>query len=197
MKMVNTAVTAALAASGLFAGGAVALAQGPGPGPAPTEVGVSGAPSYRATTWAAVNVRICPSTACLPAAGGPIPAGATTGVHCWAHGESVTDFGYTNDVWLNVGRQDGGSQWSSAIYFVGDEYGNLPQDAECADVPQPPTTTRPAPTTTARPEPTVTATPRPTATTSPQPTFTTPQPTATTSPQPTVTMTATPEPTRG
>ncbi|MER5261450.1 hypothetical protein ABTZ99_05115 [Actinosynnema sp. NPDC002837] len=198
MRIVNTAVAVALAGSGLLAGGAVALAQPAG------EADASAGPSYRATTWHNVNVRICPSTACLPAAGGQILEGRTVGVYCWVHGQSVTDFGYTNDVWLNVGRQDGGTQWSSAIYFVGDEFANLPKEAECTDAPKPPTTTpvpttttRPAPTTTGipttSPRPTVTTTVRPTVTTSPQPTVTTTaRPTVTTSPQPTVTTTARP-----
>lgn len=189
MRIVKTAVAASLALSGLVGGAAVALAQ-----PAAV-VGASGGPSYSATTWHNVNVRICPSTACLPAAGVYIPEGTTAGVYCWVHGESVTDFGYTNDVWLNVGRQDGGTQWSSAIYFVGDDYANLPAEAQCSDAPAPPTTTtKPVPTTTTKPEPTTTTKPEPTATTRPEPTTTTtPQPTATTRPEPTTTTR--PEPT--
>ncbi|NUT50080.1 MAG: hypothetical protein HOV94_22635 [Saccharothrix sp.] len=176
MRIVMTAAAAVVAASGLIAGAATALAQ-----PA-----ASGPPSYSATAWHDVNVRICPSTACLPAAGGQILAGTTVGVYCWVHGQWVTDYGYTNDVWLNVGRQDGGTQWSSAVYFVGDEYGNLPVEAECADSPEPPTTT-PRPTTTTRPSPT--GTPAPTTTvkpTTPVPT-TTELPTTTRPPVPTTT----------
>ncbi|MEU4769491.1 hypothetical protein AB0H12_40305 [Actinosynnema sp. NPDC023794] len=197
MRIVNTAVAVALAGSGLLAGGAVALAQPAG------EADASAAPKYSATAWHNVNVRICPSTACLPAAGGQILEGTTVGVYCWVHGQTVTDYGYTNDVWLNVGRQDGGTQWSSAIYFAGDEFANLPKEAHCADAPKPPTTTpvptttRPAPTTTGipttPPRPTVTTTVRPTVTTPPQPTVTTTaRPTVTTPPQPTVTTTARP-----
>ncbi|WP_447005182.1 hypothetical protein ACRAKI_01085 [Saccharothrix isguenensis] len=192
MRIVKTAVAASLAVSGLLAGVAVALAQ-----PA-SEVGASGPPAYRATTWHAVNARICPSTACLPAPGGQIAEGATTGVYCWVHGESVTDYGYTNDVWLNVGRQDGGTQWSSAIYFVGDEHADLPADARCADSPTPPTTTRPVPSTT-RPEPTATTRPDPTVTTRPEPTVSPrPEPTLTTKPVPSTTaVPSTPAPVPG
>jgi hypothetical protein len=186
MRIVKTAVAASLAVSGLLAGVAVALAQPAG------EVGASGPPAYSATTWHAVNVRICPSTACLPAAGGQIPEGTTKGVYCWVHGEPVTDYGYTNDVWLNVGRQDGGTQWSSAVYFVGDEYANLPAEARCADLPAPPTTTKPVPSTTAKPEPTATTRPEPTVTPGPEPTVTTkPVPSTTAGPPST---TARPEP---
>ncbi|MFE2751100.1 hypothetical protein ACFXGA_03740 [Actinosynnema sp. NPDC059335] len=183
MRIVKTVAVAALAASGLLAAGAAALAQ-----PA-AEVGASGPPAYEATAWHDVNVRICPSTACLPAAGSPVRAGTTVGAYCWAHGESITDYGYTNDVWLNIGRQDGGTQWSSAVYFVGDEYADLPADAECADVPTPPTTTRPAPTATPAPAPT--ATPAPTVTAAPT---VSPVPTASPAPTATAVPTAAPAP---
>jgi hypothetical protein len=153
MRIVKTAAAASLAAAGLLAGGALALAQPAG------DVGASGGATYSARTWHEVNVRICPSTACLPAAGGPVFADRTVGVYCWVLGESITDYGYTNDVWLNIGRQDGGSQWSSALYFVGDEYANLPVTAECADAPKPPTTTKPIPSTTTTPGPTTTTRP--------------------------------------
>ncbi|ROP39089.1 hypothetical protein [Saccharothrix texasensis] len=172
MRIFTTAVAVAAAGAGLLAGG-VATAS--------TEVAAGGPPQYSATAWHDVNVRHCPSTSCTQAPGSPVLAGWTVGVYCWVHGESVTDFGYTNDVWLNIGRQDGGTQWSSAIYFAGDEYANLPQDARCADAPQPPTTT-PKPTTT-RPDPTSTP---PSTTTRPMPT-TTPGQTTTTRPAPTTT----------
>lgn len=175
MRIVTTAAAVAAAATGLFAGGVATAA---------AEVGASGPPQYSATTWHEVNVRHCPSTSCTQAPGSPIPAGWTVGVYCWVHGQSVTDFGYTNDVWLNIGRQDGGTQWSSAIYFVGDEFANLPKEAHCADSPQPPTTT-PRPTSTTKPGPTTT--PAPTTTTRPSPTTTTAAPTTTTRPSPSTT----------
>ncbi|PSL55558.1 hypothetical protein B0I31_105525 [Saccharothrix carnea] len=197
MRIRNTAVAVVAAATGLLAGGSASAS-------AAAEVGASGPPQYSATAWHDVNVRHCPSTSCTQAPGSPVLAGWTVGVYCWVHGESVTDFGYTNDVWLNIGRQDGGTQWSSAIYFKGDQFANLPKDAQCADAPQPPTTTKPAPTTTGvptttprptttSPQPTHTTSPRPTVTTTARPTVTTTaRPTVTTSPQPTVTTTARP-----
>ncbi|MFE9744041.1 hypothetical protein ACFYOT_03965 [Saccharothrix saharensis] len=195
MRIVTTAAAVAAAAAGLIAGGVATAA---------AEVGASGPPQYSATAWHDVNVRHCPSTSCTTAPGSPILAGWTVGVYCWVHGESVTDFGYTNDVWLNVGRQDGGSQWASAIYFKGDALANLPKDAYCADAPQPPTTTpRPttttqAPTTTPRPTTTTEApstTPRPTTTALP-PTTTTAFPTTTQRPTTTAVPTTTVAPTR-
>ncbi|GAB2999849.1 hypothetical protein [Saccharothrix stipae] len=204
MRIVTTAAAVAAAATGLLVGG-IATAT------ASAEVGASGPPQYSATAWHDVKVRHCPSTSCTQAPGSPILAGWTVGAYCWVHGESVTDFGYTNDVWLNIGRQDGGTQWSSAIYFKGDQYANLPKDARCADAPQPPTTT-PRPTTTkpsstttgapstTRPVPTTTSAP---STTRPVPSTTaapTTRPSSTTKPSvPTTTEVPTtrPEPTRG
>ncbi|WP_158852404.1 hypothetical protein [Saccharothrix deserti] len=200
MRITKTAAVAAAAAAGLFAGGATATATASPAG----EVGASGPPLYTATAWHDVNVRLCPSTACLSI--GQTPADTTKGVYCWTYGQWVTDYGITNDVWLNVGRQDGGTQWSSAIYFVGDKYANLPVDAQCTDSPTPVPTTTPRPTTATptTPRPTTTAvptTPRPTTTaipTTPRPTTTavptTPRPT-TTSPEPAPT-TPSPEPVR-
>ena len=195
MRIVTTAAAVA-AATGLLVGGVATAAA---TAAASAEVGASGPPQYSATAWHDVKVRHCPSTSCTQAPGSPVLAGWTVGVYCWVHGESVTDFGYTNDVWLNIGRQDGGTQWSSAIYFKGDQYANLPKDAQCADAPQPPTTT-PRPTTT-KPSPTTTSAPtttRPVPTTTAPPTTTRPSST-TRPPVPTTTdvPTTRPEPTRG
>ena len=178
MRIVTTAVAVAATATGLFAGGVATAA---------AEVGASAPAQYSATAWHDVNVRHCPSTSCTQAPGSPVLAGWTVGVYCWVHGETVTDFGYTNDVWLNIGRQDGGTQWSSAIYFAGDDYANLPKEAQCAGAPQPPTTT-PRPTTTKPPVPTTTA--FPTTTKPPVPSTTTTIPSTTTFPG-TTTMTTT------
>ncbi|MCE6996859.1 hypothetical protein LZG04_18915 [Saccharothrix sp. S26] len=195
MRIVTTAAAVAAAATGLLAGGVATAA---------AEVAASGPPQYSATAWHDVNVRHCPSTSCTQAPGSPVLAGWTVGVYCWVHGESVTDFGYTNDVWLNIGRQDGGTQWSSAIYFKGDEYANLPKDAQCADAPQPPSTTprpttTPAPTTTTRPVPTTTVSP--TSTTKPSTTTKPSAPTTTVTSKPslpsTTVTTTRPEPAGG
>ncbi|WP_158852403.1 SH3 domain-containing protein [Saccharothrix deserti] len=129
MRIVKTAVAVAAATAGLFTGGITATAAPAG------EVGASSA-LYTVTAWHDVNVRSCASTACLTV--GSIVAGQSRKVACWVHGESVTDYGITNDIWLQVGgRQEGGTQWSSAVYFAGDEYANLPADAQCPVAPEP------------------------------------------------------------
>ncbi|GAA1265731.1 hypothetical protein GCM10009634_06320 [Saccharothrix xinjiangensis] len=90
---------------------------------------------HTVTAWHDVNIRTCPSTACGTA--GALVAGQQRKVECWVRGEPVTDAGITNDVWLQVEDADenGPALWSSAVYFVGDEYAGLSADARCADAP--------------------------------------------------------------
>ena len=123
MRIVNTVAAAALAAAGVLTGSAAASA-------APAD-GVAPSSPYSVTTWHQVNMRSCPSSACSHL--GAIPAYVTTIAYCWYRGEPVTDAGITNDVWLLVSLQDGGQKWSSAVYFQGDEFANLPVAAECRD----------------------------------------------------------------
>ncbi|GAA3460310.1 hypothetical protein ACFFSW_19205 [Saccharothrix longispora] len=121
MRIVKTAAAVALTVSGLIAGGGAATA-------APADAYDPNAP-YRVTTWHQVNERSCPSSACAYL--GTIPAWTSTIAYCWYQGEPVTDAGITNDVWLLVSQQDGGQWWSSAVYFQGDAYANLPGHAAC------------------------------------------------------------------
>ncbi|MFT7835474.1 hypothetical protein Q5530_04905 [Saccharothrix sp. BKS2] len=102
---------------------------------AQAEVGTRGA-LYTVTTWHEVNIRTCPSSACRKV--GSLVAGQRRKVECWVRGEPVTDAGITNDVWLQVddADEDSGDLWSSAVYFVGDEYAGLPVGARCADSPE-------------------------------------------------------------
>jgi uncharacterized protein YraI len=126
MRIISTAVAAALATAGLLAGGPTALA-------APTgEVGTSSA-LYTVTAWHDVNARTCPSTSCAKV--DSLVAGQSRKIACWVHGESVTDAGITNDVWLQVRRTEGNVQWASAVYFVGDQYAGTPADAICPEAP--------------------------------------------------------------
>lgn len=121
MRIVKPAAVVALVAAGLVAWSGAATA---------------GA-LYTVTAWHDVNIRTCPSTACGTA--GSLVAGQQRKVECWVRGEPITDAGVTNDVWLLVddADEDNGDLWSSAVYFVGDEYAGLPADARCADVPVP------------------------------------------------------------
>ncbi|MGM1061099.1 hypothetical protein [Saccharothrix sp. Mg75] len=113
-----------------------ALLAGAGPATARTEVGARGA-LYTVTAWHDVNIRTCPASTCARA--GSLVAGQSRKVECWVRGERVTDAGITNDVWLQVddADEDNGDLWSSAVYFHGNEYANVPPDAECPDAPVP------------------------------------------------------------
>ncbi|WP_246112073.1 SH3 domain-containing protein [Streptomyces hawaiiensis] len=55
-----------------------------------------------------------------------LTAGKTYQAYCRTHGQTITDNGYTNDIWIGFG--DG---YSSAVYFKGDRYGNLPSSDQC------------------------------------------------------------------
>ncbi|MFD4374703.1 SH3 domain-containing protein [Streptomyces sp. NPDC058486] len=62
---------------------------------------------------------------------GMLYANTSYAVSCWKYGESVTAEGTTNNVWILV--RNGGGTWgySSAIYFSGNKYANLPASARC------------------------------------------------------------------
>ncbi len=49
----------------------------------------------------------------------------------WTHGQTITDNGVTNDVWVKLPLRAGGFGYVSAIYLKGDEYANLPESASC------------------------------------------------------------------
>ncbi|WP_250402682.1 SH3 domain-containing protein [Streptomyces cellostaticus] len=108
----RTAVVAALAtALAVGVPGAAAVA-------APAET------SYTVVPYTNVNVRKLPTahSAYLTT----LTAGRSYRAYCWTHGQTVTDNGYTNDVW--IGFADG---YSSAVYFEGDAYAGLPASARC------------------------------------------------------------------
>jgi hypothetical protein len=117
VDFVKTAAAVVLSAAALIGGAAPAVAESLTP-PYPT-----------VTAWHDVNVRTCPYTSC--ASPYRILAGRGSIAYCWEHGQSITDFGITNDVWILTSRQDGGKLYASAVYFLGDEYANLPSTAEC------------------------------------------------------------------
>jgi hypothetical protein len=126
MGIIRTTAAVALAAAGLLSGATTALA-------APTgEVGTSSA-LYTVTAWHDVNARTCPALSCEKV--DSLVAGQVRKIACWVHGESITDAGVTNDIWLQVRRTEGNVQWASAVYFVGDQYANTPADADCANTP--------------------------------------------------------------
>nr|BFD87607.1 hypothetical protein StreXyl84_70080 [Streptomyces sp. Xyl84] len=82
------------------------------------------AAGYAVVPYENVNVRKLPSKNGAYLA--TLTAGRTYTAYCWTRGDTVTDHGITNDIW--IGFADG---YSSAVYFKGDEYANLPVSARC------------------------------------------------------------------
>ena len=126
MRIAKAAVAVALAAGALLAGGTTALAAPAGDVSAQSWF-------YRVTTWHDVTVRSCAATTCSVDAEFPLmAAGKTNTASCWLHGEEITDFGITNDIWVKLERGDGVNKYVSAVYLVGDEYGGVPAASVCA-----------------------------------------------------------------
>ncbi|MCX5190295.1 SH3 domain-containing protein [Streptomyces sp. NBC_00268] len=80
--------------------------------------------SYTVVSYENVNVRQLPTKDSAYLA--TLTAGRSYTAYCWTHGQTITDHGYTNDIW--IGFADG---FSSAVYFKGDQYANLPATAQC------------------------------------------------------------------
>jgi len=117
MRFTKIAVAALLSLMAVLGGGATALAD------------TTPAATYEVKAWHDVKVRSCPATACSQQ--GMMSAGDTSNAYCWMHGEPVTDFGITRDIWVLVGHQDGGNQFVNALYLEGDFKGNLPSNLYC------------------------------------------------------------------
>ncbi len=84
---------------------------------------------YSREVWKTVNHRTGPSGSYTLL--GRLYANTYYTVSCWRIGESVTAEGTTNNVWIYA--KNGNGQWgySSAIYFSGNKYANLPSSARC------------------------------------------------------------------
>ncbi|MEV7245999.1 SH3 domain-containing protein [Streptomyces sp. NPDC003236] len=92
--------------------------------PAAAAVAAPAETPYTVVPYTNVNVRKLPTKDSAYLA--TLTAGRSYTAYCWTHGQTVTDNGYTNDIW--IGFADG---YSSAVYFRGDEYANLPASAQC------------------------------------------------------------------
>lgn len=92
-------------------------------GAAAAQAAPAGLP-YGVTPYENANVRSGPSTSY--GITGHVTAGEPRGASCYAHGQSVTDNGYTNDVWVRLAEG-----FVSAVYLKGDQYGGLPASAIC------------------------------------------------------------------
>ncbi|MFH7339287.1 SH3 domain-containing protein [Streptomyces sp. KHY 26] len=82
------------------------------------------------TAYETVNERFAPTRG--SASMGTFHAGETALGLCWTHGETITDNGVTNDVWVSLGMarwEDGSlhpSFFVSAVYLKGDATGGVP-----------------------------------------------------------------------
>ncbi|MFI9380718.1 hypothetical protein [Kutzneria sp. NPDC052558] len=84
------------------------------------------------TAWHDVNARLgCAATTCPVDKAKSLKAGESAPGYCWKHGESVTAYGITNDIWVLISLEDGGRRFASAVFLEGDKYANLPATAEC------------------------------------------------------------------
>ena len=82
--------------------------------------------------WHDVNVRQrCAATTCPIDPVDTMKAGDWAYGHCWKHGESVTAYGITNDIWVVISLEDGLPRFVSAVFLKGDKYANLPATGEC------------------------------------------------------------------
>ncbi|EGX54864.1 hypothetical protein SZN_35797 [Streptomyces zinciresistens K42] len=79
---------------------------------------------YAVEAYEAVNIRSQPTSSSDLV--GSLPAGQPRGAYCWTRGQSISDHGYTNNVWVKL--LEG---YVSAVYLKGDEYGGLPAGATC------------------------------------------------------------------
>ncbi|MFI6943296.1 hypothetical protein ACIBI4_28865 [Streptomyces sp. NPDC050418] len=80
--------------------------------------------AYNVKTWESVSIRQHPDQRSKKLGG--LRKNVSTTAKCWAPGRVVEAEGTKNHIWLRVGKG-----WASAIYFKGNEYGNLPKSAKC------------------------------------------------------------------
>jgi hypothetical protein len=94
-------------------------------------VGVAAASpgTYYATPYQNNNNRTCQYTSC--AIRSVLDANVAYLANCWTYGQTISDNGYVNDIWIQIRYTDGSVGYSSAVYMKGDERANLPQWASC------------------------------------------------------------------
>ncbi|QUX29661.1 MULTISPECIES: SH3 domain-containing protein [Nocardiopsis] len=128
MKTLLSPVLVALMAVGLFASAAPAsAATAPSAAPA-SEVS---AQAYRVTAWnyGQTPVRSEPRNTSTQIS--HVVAPHSYNAVCWGRYQKITYLGYTNDVWIKLRLNSGGTGWVTAIAFNGDYKANLPVGARC------------------------------------------------------------------
>lgn len=79
---------------------------------------------YGVAPYENVNVRAEATTD--SAITGHVTAGEPRGASCWKEGQSISDHGITNNIWVRLAEG-----YVSAVYLKGDERGGLPVSAHC------------------------------------------------------------------
>lgn len=85
--------------------------------------------TYQVCAYQRANVRPGPSTEEDPVSF--VVADECYPANCWTRGETISDNGVTNDVWVQLALNAGGVGYVSAVYLKGDDFGDLPPDAWC------------------------------------------------------------------
>jgi hypothetical protein len=144
MTIARIAAALGLVAATLLGGAATAAAAtSPNAVPSPNAVAKPSATAkpngrvdnVKVWAWHDVNVRqSCPSTSCPIDPVDKLNAGDWAWGLCWQHGETITAYGITNDIWVEISLEDGLARYVSAVFLTGDKYGNLPATAECPSV---------------------------------------------------------------
>ncbi|MFF4274072.1 hypothetical protein [Streptomyces sp. NPDC001536] len=74
-------------------------------------------------TWTGANIRSCASTQC--GINYSVPANYQLSAICWAHGEWVSQHGYSHDKWVLLGS---GTSWIWGGLLKGSQTGNVPNE---------------------------------------------------------------------
>ncbi|QUQ68605.1 hypothetical protein [Kutzneria sp. CA-103260] len=113
-------------------GGATTATAAPGP-TVPNSAGPHDfVDNVKVWAWHDVNVRQrCAATTCPIDPVDTLKAGDFAYGHCWKHGETVTAYGITNDIWVVISLEDGMPRFVSAVFLKGNKYADLPATAEC------------------------------------------------------------------
>lgn len=120
-KVITTIAAGLLAAAGMSAPTAAATA--------PTDQEARTAKSDRTIantwvyTWTSANIRSCASTQC--SINYSVPANYQLSAICWAHGEWVSQNGYSHDKWVLLGS---GASWIWGGLLKGSQTGNVPNE---------------------------------------------------------------------
>ncbi|MFI6274786.1 hypothetical protein [Streptomyces sp. NPDC050988] len=118
-KVITTIAAGLLAAAGLSAPTAAAAA--PADRESRTVTSDRAAANTWVYTWTGANIRSCASTQC--SINYSVPANYQLSAICWAHGEWVSQHGYSHDKWVLLGS---GSSWIWGGLLKGSQTGNVP-----------------------------------------------------------------------